>query len=113
MPNTPYYRDALVTTLVYHRPTSASGCGCGWAKPGLSHPEHVADVYEQLVGQWEMESQFRWRLALNFIGTQCESLTKGRCWDEGQGKAPDAEYTADRWCDGCLAAWGLGQGPDQ
>jgi hypothetical protein len=48
-PTVPYDRDTLVTTLVYHWATNTSGCGCGWAKLGASHPEHVADVYEQSV----------------------------------------------------------------
>lgn len=55
----------------------------------------------------------RTQQALQWIGTQCESFTRGRCWDDGNARTPDAEYTADRWCDGCLAAWGLGEGPDQ
>jgi hypothetical protein len=112
MPNTPYYRDALVTTLVYHQRTDIKGCGCGWAKLGHSHPEHVADVYEQFIGERERVSRDRWRQALLWIGTHCENLTEGRCWDGGL-RAPDAEYGADKWCAGCLAAWGLGEGPDQ
>jgi hypothetical protein len=42
-----YDRDLLVTVLVYHGRTSIKGCHCGWAKPGASHPEHVADIYEE------------------------------------------------------------------
>lgn len=45
-----YDREALVTVLVYHQPTSTSGCHCGWGVLGASHSEHVADVYEQSVG---------------------------------------------------------------
>lgn len=41
-----YDRAALVAVLVYHWRTETSGCGCGWAVLGASHPEHVADVYE-------------------------------------------------------------------
>ena len=59
----------------------------------------------------ECPGQYRWRLALNWIGTQCETTTVGRCWDYGN-RTPDAEYGADRWCDGCLAAYGLGEGPE-
>lgn len=45
----PYDRAVLVDVLVHHWPTSTSGCGCGWRELGASHPEHVADVYEQSV----------------------------------------------------------------
>lgn len=41
-----YDRQVLVDVLIYHQPTSVSGCICGWAVLGASHPEHVADVYE-------------------------------------------------------------------
>lgn len=41
-----YDRELFVRVLVYHQPTNTSGCICGWAKLGASHPEHVADVYE-------------------------------------------------------------------
>lgn len=44
-----YDREVLVEVLVYHWRTKTSGCGCGWAKLGASHPEHVADAYEQAV----------------------------------------------------------------
>lgn len=43
---TGYSRKLLVEVLVYHQPTSTSGCICGWRVLGASHPEHVADVYE-------------------------------------------------------------------
>lgn len=41
-----YDREVFVEVLVRHQPTSSSGCICGWAKLGHSHPEHVADIYE-------------------------------------------------------------------
>ena len=44
-----YDRDTLVTVLVYHYRKDSESCGCGWAELGRSHPEHVADVYEQSV----------------------------------------------------------------
>jgi hypothetical protein len=44
-----YDREILVEILVYHYRTDNSGCGCGWAELGKSHPEHVADVYEASV----------------------------------------------------------------
>lgn len=45
--NLPYDRAVLVHTLVYHYRTPSAGCGCGWHVLGASHPDHVADVYEQ------------------------------------------------------------------
>jgi hypothetical protein len=50
----------------------------------------------------------RMRRALQWIGPECQSYTTGvgSCWANRQ---PDAEYAADRWCDGCIAAWGLGR----
>lgn len=41
-----YDREVLVEILVYHWRTDSSGCGCGWAQLGRSHPAHIADVYE-------------------------------------------------------------------
>lgn len=45
----PYDREVLVTVLVYHYRNDNSSCGCGWAELGRSHPEHVANVYEQSI----------------------------------------------------------------
>jgi len=44
-----YDREALIEVLVYHQPTSTSGCICGWAVLGASHAEHVADRYEYVM----------------------------------------------------------------
>lgn len=44
-----YRRTVLVEILVYHYRADNASCGCGWAELGRSHPEHVADVYEQSV----------------------------------------------------------------
>lgn len=46
-PYTPYSRDVLVNTVIYHGRTDIKGCHCGWAELGKSHAEHVANVYEQ------------------------------------------------------------------
>jgi hypothetical protein len=43
----PAERATLIAVLVHHWPTRTSGCGCGWTQLGASHPEHVADAYEQ------------------------------------------------------------------
>jgi hypothetical protein len=47
----PYDREALATILVYHWRTDMSGCGCGWAELGRSHPEHILDVYEDSIAR--------------------------------------------------------------
>lgn len=44
-----YQRDVLIAVLVQHQRKDISGCWCGWSQLGASHPEHVADVYEQAV----------------------------------------------------------------
>ncbi len=44
--------------------------------------------------------------ALRLIGGDCERLTRGRCPDEPNW-SPYAAYTADRWCDPCIARAGL------
>jgi hypothetical protein len=48
-----YDRETLVSVLVYHWRTETSACGCGWGREpqhlGLSHADHVANVYEQSV----------------------------------------------------------------
>jgi hypothetical protein len=43
-----YDRAALVDTLVYHQRRDIRYCTCGWDALGKSHPEHVANVYEQV-----------------------------------------------------------------
>lgn len=48
-PVTPYDHETMVSTLVAHQPTDTSGCICGWAVLGASHPEHVIAMYEQVV----------------------------------------------------------------
>lgn len=45
----PYDRAVLVEVLVYHQRRDLQHCMCGWGELGASHPEHVADVYEQCV----------------------------------------------------------------
>ncbi len=46
------------------------------------------------------------RAALTLIaGEQCSTFTSGDC--AGDGRTPDAEYGADRWCDACIARAGL------
>ncbi len=44
--------------------------------------------------------------ALRLIGGDCERLTRGLCPDEPNW-SPYCEYTADRWCDPCIARAGL------
>lgn len=44
-----YNRELLVEILVYHYRTNSAGCGCGWAELGKSHPEHIANVYEDSI----------------------------------------------------------------
>jgi hypothetical protein len=42
-----YNRDKLIQVLIYHYRANIGSCGCGWAELGKSHPEHVANVYEE------------------------------------------------------------------
>jgi hypothetical protein len=46
----PYDRGVLVQIVIYHHQRSDSTCQCGWGQRpehlGLSHAEHVADIYE-------------------------------------------------------------------
>lgn len=42
-----YDRAVLVDVLVHHQRSGISPCPCGRARLGESHPEHVADEYEQ------------------------------------------------------------------
>lgn len=44
-----YDRAVLVEVLVYHYRKGITGCGCGWAELGRSHPEHVANIYEESI----------------------------------------------------------------
>lgn len=53
---TPYYdRRVLVEVLIYHWRKDIRYCGCGWGELGLSHAEHIADVYEQSVASGQVE----------------------------------------------------------
>lgn len=45
----PYIREVWITVLTYHQRRTIKGCMCGWARLGESHPDHVADVYEELI----------------------------------------------------------------
>jgi hypothetical protein len=70
---------------------------------------HVAESFS--VGDAEVT---RLRVALMLIaGNSCESSTvgPGSCWKDG-GRSPAAEYTADKWCDRCIARAALRPGPE-
>ena len=54
----------------------------------------------------EIRGRDRMRQALLWIGSECTIYTSGNCHDSG--RTPDAEYAFDRWCEGCIAAYGLG-----
>lgn len=46
--------------------------------------------------------------ALKLIaGDRCENYTSGSCIGD-RGRTKDAPYTAERWCDACIAADALG-----
>lgn len=49
------------------------------------------------------------RDALREIGTKCSNYTEGSCRDPETNRWMNAGNTADRWCDQCIAAYGLGQ----
>jgi hypothetical protein len=57
-----------------------------------------------------MTTEERMIAALLAIGPKCETYTRGTCYED---KTMDAPYTADRWCNGCIAAWGLAVNPDR
>lgn len=51
----------------------------------------------------------RLRSALELINRNgCSNFTRGRCTDPYSGRARDAHYGANRWCDACIAADALG-----
>lgn len=51
MPEVTYDREVLVEVLTYHYRKDIGCCGCGWGvdtgHAGMSHAEHVANVYEE------------------------------------------------------------------
>lgn len=48
------------------------------------------------------------REALELIDVRgCENCTHGRCFDKGSGRTRGALYTADAWCDACVARHAL------
>jgi hypothetical protein len=49
----------------------------------------------------------RYREALLLIGTTCSNYVGGRTTCVTAGRLPDADFTADRWCDQCIAREGL------
>lgn len=48
-----YIRVVLVDVLVAHQRHGSRTCLCGWDFLGMSHPEHVADAYEQAISRAE------------------------------------------------------------
>lgn len=51
--STPYVREHMIETIIFHTQMRDSSCLCGFGKHpsqlGLSHAEHVMDVYETTV----------------------------------------------------------------
>lgn len=47
------------------------------------------------------------RFALTLIGTTCENFTLGDCTNARLRRSPYAKFTADRWCDRCIARTAL------
>jgi hypothetical protein len=93
-------------------------------------PEQIAEIKAmcadrdystELIGNYARSSWLpalidevaRLRDGLNAIGPTCERLTRGSCLEPHSGRTRDCEYTADRWCDGCIAADALGVDPDR
>lgn len=50
-----YRRDALVEVLLHHRPTQSSACRCGGVRLGQSWPDHLADVYQEMLVNAELD----------------------------------------------------------
>lgn len=44
-------REALIEIITYHYRKTFQYCACGWGELGKSHPEHVVDVYEQVLSE--------------------------------------------------------------
>lgn len=42
-------RDLMIEILTYHYRKDISSCGCGWSELGKSHPEHVVNIYEDVM----------------------------------------------------------------
>jgi hypothetical protein len=66
-----------------------------------------ADTITELSATIEAEKQegARRAVALKWIGTRCGNTISGRCWQNN--RTPHAEFSAQEWCPGCLAAWAL------
>jgi hypothetical protein len=64
--------------------------------PSETPPTHVVVAVEELE---------RLKDALRLIsGEKCENYTGDwRCWDDGMGRTRGARYTAEAWCDACIA----------
>ena len=45
--------------------------------------------------------------ALRLIARGCGNYTRGNCREEVHGRRKDAQYTAERWCDACIAEGAL------
>lgn len=83
----------------------------------------LGDLRDALVGLWEslnpaptgeqisLQDVARMRQALLWIEPVCERYTSGNCYQPGC--TPDAKYYDDKWCDGCISAYGLGTDPDR
>lgn len=48
-----YSRALLVEALVFHQRMDIGSCRCGWADLGKSHAEHIANIYEERLRQYQ------------------------------------------------------------
>lgn len=95
-PEVGYDRQVMVDVLVYHYRRDGASCGCGWSELGRSHPEHVADVYEQSMAAREPET-----------GTGSEHDVDVEVYTE---YLPGGEITLARAA--CSCGWSTGPGDE-
>lgn len=53
------------------------------------------------------EERMEWALRIICDSGQCETVTSGIGGCERNGRQPKAEFSADQWCDSCLAYFAL------
>ena len=64
----------------------------------------VRGLRSQVDRQAETIDGYRRALRLIANGQECENYTSTHtCRDEGSGRTPKAVFTANRWCDTCIA----------
>ena len=103
-------RDAARAVLFAHRELDRDPAAVQPMREALAALQEALGTPVRLPDGITFADIARMRQALLWIEPVCSAHTSGTCYGH---RTPDARYSADRWCDGCIAAHGLGVDPDR